>query len=189
MASFRPKSLTIQPNSDSAELLLPDGMNGVAEKSKLPQNAAGPMDSIQPTDPFGRLVDLLPAHAGLRRFRVDAPRMMRLVVDDDQIPRRRHFPQHFADIRFVALRAALIDRSPPGHLGVGLPIELMPIVNEHLPLPQLIVHCAGHDAEFVVIVSRTVGNQNRQPAPHRQARSHYQNILRVALVLRIGHFV
>ena len=33
MASFRPKSLTIQPNSASSELFRPDGAKGVAEKS------------------------------------------------------------------------------------------------------------------------------------------------------------
>ncbi len=33
MASFNPKSLTIQSNSASSELRLPDGANGVAEKS------------------------------------------------------------------------------------------------------------------------------------------------------------
>ena len=33
IASFSPKSLTIQSNSASSELRLPDGANGVAEKS------------------------------------------------------------------------------------------------------------------------------------------------------------
>ena len=33
MASLRPKSLTIQPKSASSELFLPEGANGVAEKS------------------------------------------------------------------------------------------------------------------------------------------------------------
>ena len=33
MASFRPKSLTIQPNKASSELRFPDGAKGVAEKS------------------------------------------------------------------------------------------------------------------------------------------------------------
>jgi len=33
MASFRPKSLTIQPKSASSLLFFPDGVNGVAEKS------------------------------------------------------------------------------------------------------------------------------------------------------------
>jgi len=34
MASFKPKSLTIQPNKASSELFLPEGAKGVAEKSK-----------------------------------------------------------------------------------------------------------------------------------------------------------
>ena len=33
IASFRPKSLTIQPNNASSELCLPEGVKGVAEKS------------------------------------------------------------------------------------------------------------------------------------------------------------
>jgi hypothetical protein len=32
IASFNPKSLTIQPKSVSSELFFPDGANGVAEK-------------------------------------------------------------------------------------------------------------------------------------------------------------
>ena len=118
------------------------------------ENAARPVDSIQPADPLGRFLDGAPGDAADLGPGRDTPCVMRLVVDDQDVPGARHVAEHVADIGFVALGSTLVDATFAGDLLVRLPIERVPVADRHLALAQLVKQSRGHDVEDLVVVLR-----------------------------------
>ncbi len=109
---------------------------------------------------------------------------MCFIVQNDDVPGRCHFAQHFANVGLVTLGPALVHATALGNLGVRLPIELVPILDPDAALSQFVVQRRWDDAELVVVVSRRIGNQHRQPVLYRQAGRDDEHILRKPRVLR-----
>src|SRR5271169_3436618 len=87
---------------------------------------------------------------------------MSLVVDDQDVLRGSHLAQHFADIGFIVLCAALVHTAFLPNLFVGFPIQLVPVADEHpagLTLSQFVFEARRNDLEFCVIVAERAGTK------------------------------
>ena len=117
---------------------------------------------------------------------------MSLVVDDQDVLRRRHVVEYSAHVSLVTLRPAFIHTALPANLLFAFPVQLVPVVDQHsagLTLPELVFEARRNDLKFRVVVARRSGNEHLEPTFHRQARCNQKNILRESFVLRIGDFV
>ena len=98
------------------------------------EDAARSMNPVQTADPLGGLLDLSLGDASEVWAGRRAPCVVRLVVDDEEVPGSRHFAEHIADVCLVALCAALVHAPLPGNLLVRLPIQRVPIPNHDAAL-------------------------------------------------------
>ena len=63
-------------------------------------------------------------------------RVMRFVVDDQDVAGARQVAQHGADVGFVARGPALIHTPLPRELFAGLPVQRVPVADGDLALAQ-----------------------------------------------------
>ena len=101
---------------------------------------------------------------------------MSLIIQHNHITGRRHFAQHFTDIRFVAFRAAFIDAASASDLFVRIPTQLVPVVNHDPGLSQLVIQSWRNDLKQIEIVAGRIRNKYRQAIPHGQPRSNRQHV-------------
>ena len=114
---------------------------------------------------------------------------MRFVVDDQDVPRPCHVPEHVANIGFIALGAALVHPALGGDFVLTFPVERVPVANHDLALPQLVEQSRRHDAESVVVVLRVGRLQDGEAIPDREPRRHHQNVPGEPGVLGRHHLV
>ena len=164
---------------------------GERRRGEIVASADAPraVNPVQTSDPPGGLLDVrlgdsLEIAAGRR-----APSVMRLVVDDKQIPRPGHFAQYIADVCLVALRAPLVHAPPPSDLLVRIPIQRVPIPNHDAALIQSVEHRTGDDPKLVVVMLLMRRLQDGQSAPHGEAGRHDEDVLGEARVRRVGGLV
>ena len=153
------------------------------------QNAARPVDPIQTTDPLGSGLYFFLRNSFDFRLSGNAPGMVRLVVDHQDVARIRHVAEHVAHVGLVAPGAALVDAAPSGDSLLGLPIERMPVADQNPALQQLVTQRRRYDAECLVVVFRMGRLQNGQTAPDREAGRDHEHVLGKPRVLRIGNLV
>ena len=104
------------------------------------------------------------------RFRWHAPGVVGFVVDDEDVLRRVAMsPSTSRDVGFVALGSALVDAALLPDLLLGLPIQCVPVADEHLALAERFEQAGRDDVEFVVVVSGCAGSEHRQAIPDRQS--------------------
>ena len=169
------------------------------------EDAARPIDPVEAAHPLGRLLDhglvdardagaapdpgaARDAGAGAGRL-LDAPSVMRLVVDDQEAARLRHVAEHVAHVGFVAPRAALVHAPPAGDPFLPLPVERVPVADDHPALPEPVEHRGRHDAERLVVALRVRGFEHRQAAPDGEAGRDDQHVPGEAAVPRMGDLV
>src|SRR6185295_3140260 len=111
------------------------------------------------------------------------------IIDNQYIASGRQFAQHFSDVSFVTLRAALIHGFFLGDPFFRFPIEHVPVAHQDFSLAQLVQERWRHDVEFVVEIILSRRLQDLQPAFYRQPRRDDEDMLRIAGVLRISNLV
>ena len=153
------------------------------------QDAARAVDAVQAADPLGGGLDLGFVDAGGAGLLGDAPSVMRLVVDHQQVAGGRGAAEHGADIGFVAERPALVDAAPPRHLFRSVPVERVPVADHDAAAAELVEQRGRDDAELPVVVVGMRRIEHRQAAPDGEAGRDHQDGAGEAAVLRIGGLV
>ena len=127
MASFNPKSLTIQSNSASSELRSARRRERSGGEVVACENAARAVKSIQPADPLGRFLNRAPGDAPDLGPGRDTPCVMRFIVDDQDVPGARQVAEHASGHTLRrSWPLAFVDAAFAGDLRVRLPVERMP---------------------------------------------------------------
>ncbi len=68
---------------------------------------------------------------------VDAPGVVRLIVDEEWIAGIHHLAQHLARVGSITLDAALVHAFPLLDLLLAVPGQRVPVADQHLALPNL----------------------------------------------------